>query len=60
MLLCLLLRLPQEIIICADGDGAGQKAADKLAKRLHGLGMACVLHRLSQGQDFNDILRREG
>jgi hypothetical protein len=54
------LEITSEIIICADGDVAGQRAADKLAKRLHGTGYTVRIASPPQGQDFNDILRREG
>lgn len=53
------LEITQEIIICADGDGAGQKAADKLATRLHRTGYGVRMAPSPQGQDFNDILRGE-
>ena len=51
------LEITQEIIICADGDGAGQKAADKLATRLHRAGYGVHIAPSPQGQDFNDVLR---
>ena len=53
------LKITQEIIICADGDAAGQKAADKLAERLHKAGYGVRIAPSPQGQDFNDILRGE-
>lgn len=53
------LEITQEIIICADGDVAGQKAADKLAKRLHRAEYTVRIAPSPQGQDFNDILRGE-
>jgi hypothetical protein len=53
------LEITQEIIICVDGDGAGQNAADKLAKRLHRTGYDVSMALSPQGQDFNDILRGE-
>lgn len=53
------LEITQEIIICADGDAAGQNAADKLAKRLHGAGYIVRIVPSPQGQDFNDVLRTE-
>lgn len=53
------LESTQEITICADGDGAGQKAADKLAERLHRAGYIVRIAPSPQGQDFNDILRGE-
>lgn len=49
----------QQIIICADGDAAGQRAADKLAKRLHETGYIVRMASPPQDQDFNDVLRRE-
>lgn len=51
------LEITQEIIICADGDSAGQKSADKLAERLHKAGYGVCLAPSPQGQDFNDVLR---
>jgi len=51
------LEITQEIIICADGDGVGQKAADKLAERLHKTGYGVRIASSPQGQDFNDVLR---
>ncbi len=53
------LEITQEIIICADGDSAGQKAADKLAERLHRTGYGVRMAPSPQDQDFNDILRGE-
>lgn len=53
------LEITQEIIICADGDGAGQNAADKLATRLHRAGYGVRMAPSPQGQDFNDVLRRD-
>ena len=53
------LEITQEIIICADGDGAGQKAADKLAERLHRTGYGVRTAPSPQGQDFNDVLRED-
>jgi DNA primase len=54
------LEITQKIIICADGDVAGQRAADKLAKRLHEAGYIVRMASPPQDQDFNDILRGEG
>jgi len=51
------LEITSEIIICADGDGAGQNAANKLANRLHRAGYGVRIAPSPQGQDFNDILR---
>ena len=51
------LEITQEIIICADGDNAGQKAAYKLAERLHRTGYGVRMAPSPQGQDFNDVLR---
>jgi len=53
------LEITSEIIICADGDGAGQKAANKLAERLHGSGYCVRIAPSPPDQDFNDILRGE-
>lgn len=54
------LEITQEIIICVDGDGAGQKAADKLAERLHRVGYGVRIAASPQDQDFNDVLRGDG
>lgn len=51
------LEITQEIIICADGDNPGEKAAHKLAERLHRTGYSVRIAPSPQGQDFNDILR---
>lgn len=51
------LEITQEIIICADGDDAGEKAAHELAERLHRTGYGVHMASSPQGQDFNDILR---
>jgi len=51
------LEITQEIIICVDGDGAGQHATNKLAERLHRTGYSVCLAPSPQGQDCNDILR---
>lgn len=51
------LEITQEIIICADGDGAGQHAANKLATRLHRTGYGVHIAPSPHGQDFNDVLR---
>lgn len=51
------LEITYEIIVCADGDSAGQNAADKLAERLHRTGYSVRIAPSPQGQDFNDILR---
>jgi putative DNA primase/helicase len=53
------LEITQEIIVCADGDSAGQNAADKLAERLHRTGYGVRMAPSPQGQDFNDILRED-
>ena len=53
------LEITQEIVVCADGDSAGQKAADKLATRLHRTGYGVRIAPSPQGQDFNDILRED-
>lgn len=47
------------LTICADGDSAGQKTADKLAERLHRTGYCLRMAPSPQGQDFNDILRED-
>ena len=51
--------ITQDIIICADGDPAGQRAANKLAARLHKAGYGVRIAPSPPGQDFNDVLRRE-
>ncbi len=53
------LETTQEIIICVDGDDAGQKAAEKLAEKLHKSEYVVRIASSPQGQDFNDILRGE-
>lgn len=53
------LEVTQEVIICADGDGPGQKAAQKLADRLHRTGYGVCLAPSPEGHDFNDVLRGE-
>jgi len=53
------LEIASEIIVCADGDGAGKKAANKLAERLHRAGYGVRIAPSPQGQDFNDVLRGE-
>lgn len=53
------LEVTQEIIICADGDDTGGKAAQTLAKRLMKTGYTVRTSTPPEGQDFNDILRGE-
>jgi hypothetical protein len=60
------IRLPVEvkrIVILADHDasGAGQRAAETLARRLVAEGRECAIAMPeAQGDDFNDLLTREG
>ncbi len=51
------LEITREIIICADGDGAGHRAANTLAERLHRDGYVVRLALPPQGEDFNTVLR---
>lgn len=53
------IEITQDILICADGDGAGERAAQKLAERLVKDGYAVRISTPPQGQDFNDMLREE-
>ncbi len=46
----------REIIICADGDDAGDKAARYLKKRLEYERRAVRIARAPRGKDFNDLL----
>lgn len=55
------IKLPSsitEVIILADGDDAGEKAAVKLSARLHVEGKTVRIARPGQGLDFNDLLGR--
>lgn len=53
------LNITQKIIIAADNDAAGKKAADTLAKRLSREGYKIHLALPPPGMDFNDMLRRQ-
>ncbi len=56
------VRLPPEarmVIIAADGDQVGEKAAMTAAKRLLGEGRQVKIARAPWGLDFNDLLRAE-
>ena len=53
--------LPPEIktaIIAADGDEAGEEAAQEAARRFIAEGRAVKIARPPQGMDFNDLLQR--
>jgi hypothetical protein len=57
-----LIELPatvREVIIAADGDEAGQQAAQVAALRFTGDGRKALITRTARGLDFNDYLRRE-
>lgn len=57
------LRLPDRshrLTIAADGDPAGQAAANALAERAHALGWAVSLLPAPQGRDWNDVLTMKG
>ena len=49
----------REIIIFADGDNAGEKAAQEAAKRFSAEGRAVRIARPPAGMDFNDVLTKE-
>lgn len=54
------VRLPpevKELVICADGDAAGLKAAETAARRLHLCGTRVRIAPAPQGADYNDLLR---
>jgi DNA primase len=56
------LKLPsevREVIICADGDKAGEDAARKAAVRFVHEGRKARMARPGSGLDFNDLLRGE-
>ena len=48
----------QEVIILADADDAGEKAAKAAALRWRGEGRRARIARPPTGQDFNDLLRK--
>ena len=55
------IRLPEnitEVILLADGDEAGEKAARETAKRLTREGKTVHIARPPEGLDFNDLLNR--
>lgn len=52
------LDITQQIIIAADGDKAGRKAAHTLAKRLAPQGYKIQMAYAPEGMDFNDVLKR--
>jgi putative DNA primase/helicase len=57
------LELPDEVhdvIILADGEDAGEKAAKEAAIRWHREGRRVRIARPPPGLDFNDVLRSEG
>ncbi|MTJ04533.1 MAG: hypothetical protein FH759_07565 [Sediminimonas qiaohouensis] len=47
---------PGQLIVAADGDPAGEMAAECLAERANALGWCVELLRAPEGKDFNDIL----
>ena len=48
----------KEVIIAADGDEAGEKAAEEAARRFVGEGRAVRIARPPTDMDFNDLLIR--
>ncbi len=46
----------REVIICADGDDAGEQAAQNAARRFHREGRVVRIARAPAGMDFNDLL----
>lgn len=51
---------PHRLTIAADGDPAGQSAANALAERAYALGWAVSLLPAPQGRDWNDVLTMKG
>ena len=55
----LLRRFSDEVILCFDGDSAGQTAAGKAVGLVAQAGMNCRLLSLPQGQDPDDLARSD-
>ncbi|EAU47593.1 DUF7146 domain-containing protein [Salipiger bermudensis] len=56
----LLPRTPGSLIIATDGDAAGHRAGQKLAKRAHALGWRVSILEAPESCDWNDMLIAEG
>jgi len=50
----------QEVAIAFDRDAAGEKAAEKVAAELLGMGIAAYRVQLPQGQDVNEFAKKAG
>lgn len=48
---------PERLIIAADGDVAGRKASEALARRASSLGWFVHVRTAPEGQDWNDVLK---
>jgi DNA primase len=55
----LLRRFADEVLLCFDGDAAGQRAAGLAVGLVAGAGISCRLLALPQGQDPDDLARRD-
>ncbi|MDJ0993022.1 MAG: toprim domain-containing protein [Dinoroseobacter sp.] len=56
------LRLPERpgnLVVATDGDPEGRAAGNDLAARAHGLGWTVSLLPAPDGQDWNDVLRKQ-
>lgn len=51
--------VPHHLVIAPDGDAAGRKAADCLARRADSLGWELSIMQAPDGCDFNDILKEQ-
>lgn len=49
---------PSKLVIAPDGDDAGRAASDKLAIRARDLGWKVSILAAPEGQDWNDVIRR--
>ena len=48
------------VVVCYDGDDAGQTGAKKVAESLHAAGIDVRVADLPDGQDVNDVLLADG
>jgi DNA primase len=55
----LLRRFADEVVLCFDGDAAGQRAAGVAVGLVARAGMSCRLLSLPEGQDPDDLARRD-